>query len=167
MKSKKHIICIAAGIVLIVGAFFIGQYSHKFGVKKTSKPQKHPLIDMPVSKTLLPTLASFSADSTYAVCIFSYTCGSCLNYMENLKHYEGSPNIDKVMAFAAGTDTNNEFTNFFNPNFEIKDVSYDTLIKLIDVVPSILYIKNDTIKYVIRGTIPSIYNLNKFYFTNN
>ncbi|MBP1644545.1 MAG: hypothetical protein H6Q16_120 [Bacteroidetes bacterium] len=163
MKKQKNIILIIVIIVLIITSFFLGLNFKK--IEKTVK-HKHPLIDMPIKDTNLPQLASFFADSTYVVCILSYNCSSCWDYIGNLNQYESSENIDKVIAFAVGDNKKNDLIKYFNPKYEIKNCKYEDISKLTKVSPTILYIKNDTIKYVIMGAIPSLYNLEKNYFNN-
>ena len=120
----------------------------------------------PISKTNLPQLASFNYDSTYIVCLISYNCSSCWDYIGNLNQYESSENIDKVIAFAVGDDRKDDLIKYFNPTYEIKKCNYEDLTKLTKVSPTLFYIKNDSIKYVIMGAIPSLYNLEQNYFNN-
>lgn len=165
MKKQKIIILTIIIIGLIITSFFLGLNFKK--IKKSFKPhEKHPLIDIPISKTNLPQLASFNYDSTYIVCLISYNCSSCWDYIGNLNQYESSENIDKVIAFAVGDDRKDDLITYFNPTYEIKKCNYEDLTKLTKVSPTLFYIKNDSIKYVIMGAIPSLYNLEQNYFNN-
>ena len=148
---------------LLTVSFYTGYTFHE---KKREKLQKHPLIEKPVKETILPQYHSFSSDSTYVICIFSYRCSNCWNYMENLNRYKESPKIDHVIAFSAGEDTNNEFAQFFNPKFEIKPVNEAEILKFTPVSPTVLYIQKDTVRHVVQGIVPSVYTLEKDYLSD-
>lgn len=165
MKKQKIIILIIVVVGLIITSFFLGLNFKKME-KSIKKRQRNPLINMLIKDTNLPQLASFFADSTYVVCIMSYNCSSCWDYIGNLNQYESSENIDKVIAFAVGDNKKDDLIKYFNPKYEIKNCKYEDISKLTKVSPTIFYIKNDTIKYVIMGAIPSLYNLENNYFNN-
>jgi hypothetical protein len=147
---------------LLIATFCTGYTFH--GHKK-GKIQKHPLIEKAIKETILPKYYHFSTDSTYVVCIFSYRCSNCWNYMENLNRYKESSKIDNVVAFAAGKDKNNEFVKFFNPKFEIRPVDEAEITTFVSVSPTVLYIQKDTIRHVIQGIVPSIFRLEKDYLS--
>jgi len=150
-------------IVLLISVFFTGYtfYGHKKG-----KTPKHPLIDKAIKETPLPEYYNFSNDSTYIICVFSYHCSNCWNYMENLNRYKECSEINRVIAFSAGEDENNEFKQFFNPNFEIKSINEKEMSKFIKISPTVLYIQKDTIRHVIQGIVPSIYRFEKDYLND-
>ncbi len=151
-------------LIMLFSAFYTG-YTFQ-GEKKKGKLSRHPLIEKPVKETMLPEFYTFHSDSTYAICVFSYRCSNCWNYMENLNRYSESPEIDHVIAFAAGEDTNNEFAAFFKPAFKIQPVDEAKISKLTPVSPTVLYIQNDTIRHVIQGIVPSIYRFEKDYLND-
>ena len=148
---------------LLVVSFYAG---YTFQGKKKEKLQKHPLIEKPVKETILPQYYNFSPDSTYVICIFSYRCSNCWNYMENLNRYKESSKIDHVIAFSAGEDTGNEFAEFFNPTFEIKSVNEEEISAFTPFSPTVPYIQKDTIRHVVQGIVPSVYRLEKDYLSN-
>jgi len=155
-----------ASAVLIVCAFFTGYSFH--GKRTYSGGKKHYLMDMPTSKTALQNIVELSADSTYAVCFFSYKCSSCWDYFENLRRYENSDKIDRVIAVSVGKAGNEsaDFASFFNFDFEIREASLEEVKSIAKVSPTVLYISNDTIRHIIMGAIPCLYNLEKNYFNS-
>ena len=150
-------------LILLVSTFCTG---YTFYGKKNIKAQKHPLIEKAIKETILPQYYNFSTDSTYVICVFSYRCSNCWNYMENLNRYKECSKIDHVIAFSAGEDTDNEFAEFFNPKFEMKQVDEAEISKFTPVSPTVLYIQKDTIRHVIQGIVPSIYRLEKDYLSD-
>ena len=50
-----------------------------------------------LAESKLNRFITTSPDSTYLIFAFSYTCPHCLNSIENLKEYEKSKTVDKVM----------------------------------------------------------------------
>ena len=144
-------------LLLFVVCFFSG-----YSFSPQQKTKRHPLFEAPVKTTILPELMSVSTDSTYMVFIFSYRCQSCWNYFENVARYKSSDVVDKIAVFAGGIDEDNAFKNYFTPDFEIQGVDEAELLKLTQVSPTMLYIKNDTIKYVIQGVIltPYLFRIN-------
>ena len=150
-------------LILLVASFMTGYTFHN---KKKEKSQKHPLIEKPINETILTQYYNFSSDSSYVICVFSYRCSSCWNYMENLNRYRESPEIDHVIALSVGEDQNNKFVQFFNPKFDIISVNETEILKLTSVSPTVLYIQKDTIRYVIQGIVPSIHTFEKDYLSN-
>lgn len=163
--SDKYISlrCWIIFIVITVSSFWSG-YTMNNNVKKGNN-KIHPLINKTIRETILPELNPFSPDSVYLVYIFSYNCENCWNHVENLKCYNDSPLFDKVIAFAAGEDRNNEFYEYFKPDFTIIEAEESKLAELTRVSPTLLYIQNDTIRYVIQGSVPSVYIFEKNYIS--
>ena len=152
--------------MLIISAFFTGYTLKDNKNRSRGKSQVHPLINMPINKTILPELDTFSADSLYVAVIFSYRCENCWNYMGNLQLYTEYPDLDRVVVFAAGEDLNNEFADFFKPNYTIKTVDENKLTELTQVSPTLLYIEKDTIRHVVQGIVPSLHVFEKNYLKN-
>lgn len=155
LPAKKYQI---ACIFLALFCFFMGN-----SYLKKPKSKHHPMFERPVSETILPELMHMSPDSTYIVFMFSYKCQSCWNYFENIKRYYNSDIADKIVVFAEGKDSLNAFKNFFIPEFDIMEKDNGILTQLTSISPTMFYIDNDTIKYVIEGQIPSLYLFERNY----
>jgi len=150
-------------MMMLITAFCTG---YTFYGTKEVKMQKHPLIGKAVKETVLQEYYNFSTDSTYVICIFSYRCSNCWNYMENLNRYEECSKIDHVIAFSAGEDEGDEFVGFFNPKFKITLVDEAEISKFVSISPTVLYLQSDTIRHIIQGIVPSIYRLEKDYLSD-
>lgn len=99
-------------------------------------------------------------DSMYLVFVFSYSCPHCLNSIENLKQYEASGFVDKVIGIAL-TDSikAKKFHEIFEPNFSIQEYPAKTLFKLTKTFPQTYLIKNDSIVLSFSGQLPSVHLL--------
>lgn len=117
--------------------------------------------DLPAIKdTSLSSYVSTSADSTYLLFAFSYSCNHCLNSIENLKQYEKSGVVDKVIAFTVNDDEKREkFETNFKPDFEIRHLEKKDIVKLTRSFPRTFFIQNDTLQFTLSGELPSAYVL--------
>ena len=103
-----------------------------------------------------------SVDSTYLVFAFSYSCSHCMNSIENLKQYEKSGVVDKVIALTINNDEEREeFEKIFEPNFEIQHLEKKDFIKISRSFPRSFFIQNDSIQFTLSGELPSAYVLKK------
>ncbi|GHT13959.1 hypothetical protein AGMMS4956_10950 [Bacteroidia bacterium] len=145
--------------VLCIVSFASGYtYSGAGKVRLNAKPTRFQ--GQPISGSLLGKFVSTAKDSTYLVFAFSYTCPHCYNSIENLKQYETSGVVDRVVALALENSANEEkFRAIFHPNFSIKNCSRDTLLQLTNHFPTAYYIKNDTVKLEWEGALPCSYLL--------
>ncbi|MDR1679359.1 MAG: DoxX family protein [Prevotellaceae bacterium] len=160
--SRLKLLTIAS--LLIASAFIIG---FNLDWKKVKRPSIHPLYQRAVKETILPQLTQLSPDSTYLVYIFAYRCESCWDTFENIKRYEEEAIADRLVVFAAGEDKNNEFKNYFQPDFPIQETDEQTLSNLIRVTPTLLYIQKDSIRHIIQGSLPTTYFFRKNYLNSN
>jgi hypothetical protein len=149
----------ALGALLLV-SFFAG---YTFSHKKKNSGKIHPLYQRAVQETALPQLMRTAPDSTYLVVIFSYRCDGCWNYFDNVKRYNDTTVADRLVVFAAGTDSTGVFNDYFRPDFEIREADEKILTLLTQVAPTMLYIAGDTVRHVIQGTIPTRYLFEKNY----
>jgi len=150
---------------LLISTFIIG-FTFELPVSYKQN-KKHPLYHMPVKETILPEFLTLSPDSTYTLFIFAYHCTSCWNAVENLKAYNTPEISDRLIAIAMDKDKNKAFHNFFNPTFDILEVDGQKFSAFTDVVPTLVYIKNDSIQYVIVDIVPSVYFFKKNYLHYN
>ncbi|MBP7102975.1 MAG: DoxX family protein [Bacteroidales bacterium] len=151
--------------VILISSFVIGFTFELPASYKQNK--KHPLYHMPVNKTILPEFLTLSPDSTYTLFVFAYHCSSCWNAIENLKAYSTPEISDRLIAIAMDKDKNNAFHNFFHPNFDILEVDGQKFSAFTDVVPTLVYIKNDSIQSVVVDIVPSVYFFKKNYLNYN
>jgi uncharacterized membrane protein YphA (DoxX/SURF4 family) len=112
-----------------------------------------------VKNSIFSEFLTTSKDSSYLVFVFSYTCPHCYNSIENLKQYERSGVVDKVIAlsFAADTPAEKKFRSIFHPDFQIKNYPPKQLFRLTSQFPTSYYIQNDTVRLEIRGALPCGY----------
>lgn len=161
LSSEKEIfnidtiikICFAT-VICIVG-FISGYTLEKVGYNN-KKSKELPAI----KETSLSSFINTSVDSTYLVFAFSYSCNHCLNSIENLKQYEKSGLVDKVIAFTVNDDEKREkFVTNFEPNFEIRHLEKKDLIQLTRSFPRTFFIQKDTLQFTLSGELPSAYVL--------
>lgn len=112
------------------------------------------LVRVPLHDSRLSRFVECSADSTYVVFAFSYTCPHCLNSIANLKEYEAFGVADRVVGLALGDSLQYQsFVDVFNPGFVIRNHS-EELFQLTDSYPKAYYIKNNTILVELSGELP-------------
>ena len=126
-------------------------------------PPKFSYQNQNIKNTELSRYIQTSADSTYLLFCFSYTCPHCLNSIENMRQYKGNL-VDRIVTLATGPDNSRfSFNQNFHPDFYIKNLSPDEMAKLTDLFPAAFYIKHDSIKAVIAGELPSYVVLKNQY----
>jgi len=136
--------------------------------QQQNKP--HILLNKHINDTPLSQFVQTDSDKSYLVFFYSYTCPHCWNSIQNLKHFKQSKVVDSIISFAfVDTELSNEFLEFksefmdFFGNFETQEIIADSVVlSLIPFVPTSFYIRNDTIKAVLTGTLPSPFTFLKF-----
>lgn len=105
-----------------------------------------------------------SADSTYMVTVFSYTCPHCLNSIGNMEQYAKFGIVDHTIGIALdNTAAEEEFKEYFHPSFCIYNYPFDTLSTLKVNFPTTFFIKHNYIIGVMSGEIPSAYFLRSMF----
>lgn len=154
IDSKTYInICfiIAICIVSFISGYTLEEVSYKY-----KKDKKY----MAVKDMSIGSLINTSTDSTYLVFAFSYSCSHCMNSIENLKQYEKSGVVDKVIALTVNNDEKSEeFMKLYEPNFEIKHIEKKDFVKISNSFPRSFFIENDTLQFTLSGELPSAYVL--------
>lgn len=136
---------------------FMSGYTLKNGIMSTKKKSKNKIS---VKESNLSDFMTLSPDSTYMVFAFSYTCPHCLNSIENLKQYEASGIVDKVIGIAVENDDKKEsFEKLYKPNFTINEISKIDINKITSSLPKAFYIHNDSVVFTLSGELPSAYVL--------
>jgi uncharacterized membrane protein YphA (DoxX/SURF4 family) len=151
-------------VVMIAVAFMSGYTYHSGGkVKKTSKN-----VNKTLETSVLRDFITTSKDSTYLVFAFTYSCPHCMNSIENLKQYEASGTVDRVIGLAVEDSVREQkFRTIFNPEFSIKNYPGKTLLRLTTVFPRAYYIRNDSIIAELAGELPCSYVFAKTVLNKN
>ena len=140
-------------LVVMCSVTFMTGYTYS----KTGETKSKKYTAQAVENTALKDFITTSKDSTYLVFAFSYTCPHCLNSIANLKEYEQSGAVDKVIGLALGDSIiEKEFTEIFKPNFPIKNYSKE-LLHLTRTFPIAYYVRNDSIVMKFSGELPCSY----------
>jgi len=164
VKWKKNLVqMVMYPAIFIAGFSFTTPFFLQPGIAK------HPFQNQNIKNTELSKYIKTSPDSTYLFFCFSYTCPHCWNSIENLRQYKKSNTVDSVIAFATGADSSKLFfIQNFNPDFYIRDLPLDTMLKLTNLFPTSFYVEHDTIKAIIEGELPShIIFKNQYILPNN
>ncbi|MFA5973835.1 MAG: MauE/DoxX family redox-associated membrane protein [Lentimicrobiaceae bacterium] len=146
--------------VISISLFTAGLTFHMPNVfnnkKESSKFQNQNIKNTELSKYI-----KTSPDSTYLILCFSYDCPHCWNSIANFKEYKKSNTVDRILSLGTGTDsTRITFNQAFQPDFVLKNLSFEAMNKITDVYPTAYYIQNDTVKVVIKGELPSFVTFN-------
>ncbi|MDR3327130.1 MAG: hypothetical protein LBT04_03220 [Prevotellaceae bacterium] len=81
-----------------------------------------------------------------------------MNSIENLKQYENSSAVDKVVGLAVEDSiAEQNLKKNFTPNFEIKNFAPKTLFQLTKSFPTAFYIRNDSVIVKFSGELPCSY----------
>jgi hypothetical protein len=145
--------------VVLINVFFLSGYTYQKGLHFGKSTVTRTYTGKFVGDTPLRDLISVSKDTSYLVFAFSYGCPHCYNSIENLKEYEPSGVVDKVIALSYVTDSAQmrRFRDVFNPRFEIKHYPPQALFAFTASFPVSYYITNDTVRMKINGELPCSY----------
>ncbi len=127
--------------------------------------EAHTLYNQPIKNTALYSYVKTDVDSTYLFYVFSYDCTTCLDGLNNIKEYDSRDIADRFIGMPVTEDRDSLIHKAFKLSFPEINVGLG-LRGSVSGIPVILYVKNDTIKYVIEGSIPSKYNFKKYYLEN-
>ena len=137
-------------------AVFIAGFTFETPFFLRSKPENHKFLYQNIKNAALSTYTKTSPDSTYLFFCFSYTCPYCLNSIENLRQYQKTNTVDRVVVLAVGeTKDRLIFEQNFHPDFAINDLSGQAMDKLTAAYPTAFYVEHDTIKMIIQSELPS------------
>lgn len=148
-----------------VALFFSGYTFELPQFYKERINMKHPLLDIEVEDTPLPQFIQTSPDSTYAVYVFSYSCVSCINSLPAILEYQDPAICDKVIGLAVNEDKDNAIHSYYNITFPVISVG-NSLSHFTHTVPTLLFIEDNRIKFVVEGGAPSSWWFRKAYLEN-
>jgi uncharacterized membrane protein YphA (DoxX/SURF4 family) len=145
--------------VVMFTVFFLSGYTYRQGLHFGRSYAMRTYTGKAVGDTPLRGLITTSKDTSYLVFAFSYGCPHCYNSIANLKEYESSGSVDKVIALSYVTDSTQMqwFHNVFYPQFEIKHYPPQELFALTSSFPVSYYITGDIVRMKIRGELPCSY----------
>jgi uncharacterized membrane protein YphA (DoxX/SURF4 family) len=141
---------------LILAGMFISGLTFSMPEALHDLTHKNKFKNQNIKNTELANYVKTAPGKTYMIFCFSYTCTHCWNSFANVQGFKKSGTVDSVIALAVGDDSSKIFFNQnFQPDFNIRTLSEDAFDKISTSYPVGFYVKNDTIKYVIDGEIPS------------
>lgn len=140
-------------VIGIAVMFMCGFSIH--GAKCLQKSQ-NSFEPIPLKDSKLSELISCSSDSTYMVFAFSYSCPYCQNSIGNVNQYQQMGYVDKVIGIAIEDSVAHErFERLFDINFTIKEVSQWTMAHLTNTLPTVYFIRHDSIYSQYSGLVVS------------
>lgn len=140
-------------IIGIVVMFMCGFSMH--GAKCLQKQQKS-FEPIPLSESALSDLVSCSSDSIYMVFAFSYNCPYCQNSIGNVNQYQPMGYVDKVIGIAIeDSEAQERFDRLFDTNFTIQEVSKWTMAQLTNSLPTVYFIRHDSVINQYSGLVIS------------
>lgn len=122
---------------------------------------KHPFEQRPISQTNLKEYNQQVVGSSL-IMFFSYSCPHCINSMENFKAWQSTETVENTLAYVVvdSTNTNTDSLRMVfmqrYPSLEIHEVEKDR-VDFVEAFPTSVVVRNDTIKHVIVGELPSPY----------
>lgn len=111
-----------------------------------------PFLNRPVAETPLGAVFPASPDSTYLVFVYSTTCTHCWNAVENVKAFQRTQTVDRVVGISAASEAAlAAFYERFQPNFETARIEVDRMREITTVVPRAFLIERGTIRFAWTG----------------
>ena len=157
-KTDESKMTILVGVLL--PAIFVAGLTYRIPDSSHSS-LTDSLINKHVKDTPLHQYFQTVSDSSYLAFFYTYTCPHCWNSLENLKKFESSGFVDNVFTFAIvntdfsdSSDAKKAFLENLGCLKTIELVRDDFVRSFIKSVPTSFYVRNDTIKAVIEGTVP-------------
>jgi hypothetical protein len=143
-------------VTLIFAGMFISGLTFSMPTMLHDALHKNKFKNQNIHTTELAKYVKTSPEKTYMIFCFSYTCTHCWNSFENVRGFKKTGTVDSIISLAVGDSSSKAFFNqTFEPDFNISTLSVDAFDKITPTYPVGFYVKNDTIKYVIEGEIPS------------
>ena len=104
----------------------------------------------------LDAIYPFSADSSYVVYLFSFTCAHCQNSFANLQQYHQMQVVDKVVGIAIENEEAQErFYRIYRPEIDIITIPQGAMADITGSLPIALLIKGDSIHKAESGSVTS------------
>lgn len=123
---------------------------------KCLQKQQNSFKPIPLSESKLSEYVVCSSDSSYMVFAFSYNCPYCQNSIGNVNQYQPMGYVDKVIGLAIEDPEDRErFDRLFETNFTIQEVSKWTMAQLTNTLPTVYFIRHDSIINQYSGLVVS------------
>lgn len=123
---------------------------------------KHPFENVPITETQLYKYSSVKSSESELIFFISYSCPHCVNSIENYKAWQRSEIVDKTNLYIV-VDSSSQALDSLRHLFQQRFASIQTVeidkgsLNFIDAYPTAFIVKNDTVRNVIIGELPSHY----------
>ena len=98
----------------------------------------------------------FSADSTYLVYLFSFSCAYCQNAFANVEQYQSLHIADKVLGIAIeDAEAKDRFYRIYQPHIAIQTISNDSMAHITGSLPVAIFISGGKIQKAESGGVTS------------
>lgn len=105
---------------------------------------------------MLKEILPLSADSSYVVYLFSYSCAFCQNSFANVEQFQSIKEVDKVYGVAIDNpDKEERFRRLYHPTIPIYNIHESTMNQIVAELPVLLLIKNGEIVNTEVGSLSS------------
>lgn len=157
-KPEKDGFCwpkaLATVVVASMACFATGlSMRQSFELPKWSSVQKD---NWEETMNKLNAVYPFSADSTYVVYLFSFSCAYCQNSFANVEQYQQFGLMDKVIGIAIQDEEKEaRFCRIYKPEIQILTIPHEQMTDMTGSLPVALYIKDGKIKDVEGGGVTS------------
>lgn len=157
-KNKLSILLLTG--IMAVAFFWTGNTWHpsSFYMNHFAKP--HPLLGCDINQSPIGNYLQVVEDSTYIIWVFSYSCSGCINSMENVKNYENV--ADRFVPLAVTPDDDGRKRKLLQFPYDPIYVG-NALAGFIEVLPTLLYVEQGKVKFIIEESVPSIYSFKSNY----
>ena len=155
-EKEKHLTqkLIAMMVVASVACFICGLAMKKSFRLPRMRYEKGPSTTEMMGK--IQDVYPFSADSTYVVYLFSFTCPHCMNSFANVAQYGQFGLVDKVLGIAIEDDeAQARFERIYKPDFDILTIPHDSMSHITHSLPVMLHIEGGTICDIEEGFVLS------------
>ena len=122
----------------------------------------HPFENVPVNETQLSKYSSVTSGGSEMMFFISYSCPHCVNSIENYKAWQLSEIVDRTNLYIVVDSTSQTLDSLRNlfwqrfPSIQTIEIDKSSL-NFIEAYPTTFIVKNDTIRNVIIGELPSHY----------
>ena len=157
-KEDGSKMTILLGVML--PAIFVAGLTFKIPAFSRSA-QTDLLISRHIKETPLNSFFQTDPDRSYLVFFYTYSCPHCWNSLGNLIQFKNSATVDSIVLFSLVSEELSEdsaLKSEFIQNLgglESREIVNDAAVQaFITAVPTTFYVKNDTIRAVIKSTLP-------------
>lgn len=151
-------------LIAILMAAAIYEAGHTYKAAPRYK-EAHPLYNKSVKETVIGNYLDTDRDSVYCIYIYSYSCVTCTDGINNVKEYDEAGVVDRIIGMTVTEDKDSIVHKAFGISFD--EIYVGTGLQgFVTNIPAFLYVKDDTIRYVIEGSVPAAYNFRRHYLEN-